>query len=506
MKTSTIYHPIEPNRVRLGETTIYSEGICDDCSPWITFLSTSSAQAAKWRHCHLDCYEDPDGKKRIFSIAYGSANGNFSLNPSQPISTKRNYRQFQNLLIDGNEIFYPHNYEKMTEFIALSFCRKNAMDGLARESFELRLASSSKILHVRDFCLDENANFGVIGSGSLLNSSSSFASSSVAYGLIFYAQGIVLLDFQKINVFFDGTLASGISQNFSLNEKFFQFLQSNIENKKHYFQYEGLRIFDPGRYETRDINDFAFQPYGDGFLSTSFNLSNNFTVIGYDDPTNELFVTTFFSDWNGDDDGHAFLIEGSIKKEDDSSFDHNFYFSLSGSGCGFNFSPAPAYIDRSDDFEITTEWKRFFCVQIANSSPQILPDKLEFTFKIRGDRAQVDPNSTGKTFYLKDLKVWKIFSDGKLPDNRFFARRDRIERHARVFLRVSNEKCNFSLNPTFLNGDEMKNEEFYQHPIVYPTTVGLCDDDGNVLAVGKFSKPVRKSFLREIILDLNINT
>jgi hypothetical protein len=42
-------------------------------------------------------------------------------------------------------------------------------------------------------------------------------------------------------------------------------------------------------------------------------------------------------------------------------------------------------------------------------------------------------------------------------------------------------------------------------PVVYITTIGLYDDNANLLAIAKLSKPIAKSFDKEVVVKVKID-
>jgi hypothetical protein len=72
---------------------------------------------------------------------------------------------------------------------------------------------------------------------------------------------------------------------------------------------------------------------------------------------------------------------------------------------------------------------------------------------------------------------------------------------------LRNSQYNYSNNPTFVNPDDntLIQSEFKTDPKVYITTVGLYNDANELLAVGKLSKPVKKSFAEEILLRIRLD-
>ena len=75
------------------------------------------------------------------------------------------------------------------------------------------------------------------------------------------------------------------------------------------------------------------------------------------------------------------------------------------------------------------------------------------------------------------------------------------------FVRLRNRDYNYSNNPTFRNPDDntLRWPEFRVDPKVYITTVGLYNDIGELLAVAKLSKPVRKSYSEEVLLRVRLD-
>jgi len=75
------------------------------------------------------------------------------------------------------------------------------------------------------------------------------------------------------------------------------------------------------------------------------------------------------------------------------------------------------------------------------------------------------------------------------------------------FVRLRNKEYNYSNNPTFYNADTgvLTFADFRNDPRVYITTVGLYNEDNELLAVAKLSKPVQKSFDEELLLRVRLD-
>jgi hypothetical protein len=89
----------------------------------------------------------------------------------------------------------------------------------------------------------------------------------------------------------------------------------------------------------------------------------------------------------------------------------------------------------------------------------------------------------------------------------FQARRTENVSTSHYFVRANNREFNFSNNPTFVTGSvgQFVNSSFERDPKVYITTVGLYDDSNELLAVAKTSKPIEKSFDKEVAIKVKLD-
>jgi hypothetical protein len=89
----------------------------------------------------------------------------------------------------------------------------------------------------------------------------------------------------------------------------------------------------------------------------------------------------------------------------------------------------------------------------------------------------------------------------------FQARRTENVSTSHYFVRANNREFNFSNNPTFVTGStgQFVWSIFERDPKVYITTVGLYDDANELLAVAKVSKPVEKSFDKEVAIKVKLD-
>ena len=72
---------------------------------------------------------------------------------------------------------------------------------------------------------------------------------------------------------------------------------------------------------------------------------------------------------------------------------------------------------------------------------------------------------------------------------------------------IPNKEFNFSSNPSFATASDgtMTQSTFFKNPKTFITQVGLYNDDGELLAVAKLSKPLLKSYSREAIVKIKLD-
>lgn len=75
------------------------------------------------------------------------------------------------------------------------------------------------------------------------------------------------------------------------------------------------------------------------------------------------------------------------------------------------------------------------------------------------------------------------------------------------FVRVRNKDFNYSNNPTFFNSTDgtLILNSFIKDPRVYPTTIGFYNNQNELLAVAKLTRPTMKSFDRELLIRARLD-
>jgi hypothetical protein len=79
-----------------------------------------------------------------------------------------------------------------------------------------------------------------------------------------------------------------------------------------------------------------------------------------------------------------------------------------------------------------------------------------------------------------------------------------------IFCRATADDFNYSSNPTFTNDIGRirvidQGQEQFQRSFTFPTTVGLYDDVGNILAVAKMSRPIEKNDEKDVTFRVRLD-
>ena len=76
-----------------------------------------------------------------------------------------------------------------------------------------------------------------------------------------------------------------------------------------------------------------------------------------------------------------------------------------------------------------------------------------------------------------------------------------------IFVRSRNSEFNYSENPSFIKGStgEVYWDSYINAPQTYVTTIGLYNDQNDLLAVAKLSKPLLKDFTKESLVRVKLD-
>ena len=114
--------------------------------------------------------------------------------------------------------------------------------------------------------------------------------------------------------------------------------------------------------------------------------------------------------------------------------------------------------------------------------------------------------STDLTINAEKGNVGKFYEDIRVASY-FQARREEVITSQHYFWRVPNKEFNFSSNPTFTSGSngDFTVGTFFKNPKTFITQVGLYNDNNELLAVAKLSKPLQKNYSKEAIIKVKLD-
>jgi hypothetical protein len=108
-----------------------------------------------------------------------------------------------------------------------------------------------------------------------------------------------------------------------------------------------------------------------------------------------------------------------------------------------------------------------------------------------------------------ELILFDSINNAMQGGHSFFSRNTFKDTITHYFIRVPSHHANYSNNPTFAHSADgkgrLKVKNFYIEPVTYVTTIGLYDDSENLVAVGKLSKPLKKTMERELLFDVRLS-
>ena len=111
------------------------------------------------------------------------------------------------------------------------------------------------------------------------------------------------------------------------------------------------------------------------------------------------------------------------------------------------------------------------------------------------------------------MKLFKSISGSAVitpPVNKNFGLQARSSEQVKssfYFVRVKNGEYNYSNNPSYVTGSlgEMKYATFVNDPQTYITSVGLYNNNNELLAVAKLSQPLLKNKTKEILIKVKLD-
>lgn len=107
-----------------------------------------------------------------------------------------------------------------------------------------------------------------------------------------------------------------------------------------------------------------------------------------------------------------------------------------------------------------------------------------------------------------ELELFTSISGAMALNNSMQSRSSINKNTIHYFARIPASAANYSNNPSFSDSNDrgvLRNKEFYRYPMTYITTVGMYDNQNNLLAIGKLSKPLRKTSDFDVLLEIKLS-
>lgn len=223
------------------------------------------------------------------------------------------------------------------------------------------------------------------------------------------------------------------------------------------------------------------------------------------------------------------IIRGSIIDETTNQ-DKYAVGSGEGSGEGFGFAYPDLGIVVLNPFALSCHFGNLIeekLVELGNSDEASRKNNAGRRLSWYGDVDPSDSSNIDSTRYGTDRNhqnFLKLFSAIKLGGS-FKARSTEFVPSKHYFIRVKNSDFNYSNNPSFVytgknatdlyesgNGPNrdywvgrIRHEDFVDDPKSYITTVGLYNDNNELVAVAKLSVPILKSFDTETLIKVKLD-
>lgn len=126
-----------------------------------------------------------------------------------------------------------------------------------------------------------------------------------------------------------------------------------------------------------------------------------------------------------------------------------------------------------------------------------------------GNAGRVYENSDGTMYLYPDIgtALLKGTDQPTYAEGLLTVQSEEIITSNYVFVRARNAEFNYSQNPTFIDSTTggVRFTDFISAPQTFITTVGLYNDNGDLLAVAKLSKPLKKDFTKEALIRVKLD-
>ena len=117
-------------------------------------------------------------------------------------------------------------------------------------------------------------------------------------------------------------------------------------------------------------------------------------------------------------------------------------------------------------------------------------------------------NTTANSNQYNFMKLYTAIRDGANPNTNtgFQLNSEETISSDFIFVRVRNSDFNYSTNPSIISGSgELIYSTLINNPQTFITTVGLYNNNSDLLAVAKLSRPLVKDFTKEALIRVKLN-
>jgi len=131
------------------------------------------------------------------------------------------------------------------------------------------------------------------------------------------------------------------------------------------------------------------------------------------------------------------------------------------------------------------------------------PDALALGASGGGVSLSISTGATNDAMYANNENLFQLVNKGAS----FALNSQETISSDYVFVRVRSAEYNYTTNPSIISGStgELIYSNFINSPQTFPTSVGLYNDNNELLAVAKLSKPLTKDFTKEALIRVKLD-
>lgn len=260
----------------------------------------------------------------------------------------------------------------------------------------------------------------------------------------------------------------------------------------------GSQGFNFGGTTTRAVDIWAINidrnRYKQSLMPGTFNLSlkNGNNVVTVCDNSNDVNVINYL------DCGRVFnLVSGSYGKAVTSSIS---------AGVNPGYTSAGSYGYYLPDIGTIILNCAAFALAGNAGGIGLTPDTANYGGFTTNQLASASYTSTNNTYLYQAISASAAFPQtGSYPGFQLNSQENVSSDY--VFVRVNNAEYNYSTNPTFTSGSSgaVLYQTMIYSPQTFPTTVGLYNNNSELLAVAKMSQALTKDFTKEALIRVKLD-